>query len=324
MLFFKLPFDGQIYTTDATSGESAVSFHPFEGFDELIFKGKIKKISTADFLNLNIDLSPLSELPEEKDETETEYCEKIAKVIAFVKEKRLPKLVISRRKKIFFEKKRLNVPQTFLNLAQNYPNALVYFFIKDGQSWIGAFSEILGSFDQNSSAFKTMALAGTLPAQENWTSKEIEEQKPVADYIFNIVKNYSDHVEIGATTDHVSGNIKHLRTDFSAEISGDDVEKIITDLHPTPAVCGIPKEICRSAIAGFENHSRKFYAGYIKLNFENITHYFVNLRCAEIYRNGLEVYVGGGITADSQPEKEWRETELKSEAIIKNLHFVTS
>lgn len=321
MLYFKLPFEDQIYTVDASSNATAVAFHPFTGFSELTFNGKIKKVATADFLNLNIDLSPLSELSAETDESQTDYCKKIADVISFVKEKQLSKLVISRRKKVSFDNQRLDSSQTFLNLAKTYPNALVYFFIKDNQSWIGAFSEVLGSFDKKSSTFKTMALAGTLPKDENWTSKEIEEQKPVAHYILGILRTYSDQVEVSATTDHISGNIKHLRTDFEATITGNNLEDIITELHPTPAVCGIPKDTCVSAIADFEEHPRKFYAGYIKLDLEETTRYFVNLRCAEVFKNGLLVYVGGGITADSNPENEWRETELKSEAIIKNLHF---
>ncbi|MDN3691954.1 chorismate-binding protein [Chryseobacterium tructae] len=47
--------------------------------------------------------------------------------------------------------------------------------------------------------------------------------------------------------------------------------------------------------------------------------YFVNLRCARLYKDSVHVFVGGGITAQSNPKKEWTETELKSEAILKNL-----
>lgn len=321
MLFFKLPFDDQILTCDGSSDEVAVSFHPFAEGKELIFNGNIKKLLTAEFLNLNIDLSSLSKLPLQADENEAEYCAKISEVISFVREKKLPKLVISRRKTVPFVKQKISFPQTFLNLAKTYPNALVYFFIKDGQGWIGAFSEILGSFDKSSSVFKTMALAGTLPKDEEWSAKEIGEQKPVADYISGILKRYSEKAKKSTTTDHISGNIKHLRTDFSLKINGRDLENIISELHPTPAVCGIPKEVCIPAIEAFEDQPRNLYAGYIELNLQNSVQYFVNLRCAEVFRDGLMVYVGGGITADSSPEKEWRETELKSEAIIKNLHF---
>ena len=166
-----------------------------------------------------------------------------------------------------------------------------------------------------------MSLAGTIHVDENWTDREIEEQKPVTDFISNTLKNYASEVYKSDTYDHISGNIKHLRNDFSAKISENDLEKIIYELHPTPAVCGIPKEICQNAIENFETHPRNFYAGYIKVETEENVQYFVNLRCAEFFKNAALIYVGGGITAESSPEKEWRETELKSEAVLKNLSF---
>ena len=45
----------------------------------------------------------------------------------------------------------------------------------------------------------------------------------------------------------------------------------------------------------------------------------MNLRCAKIYKNQVIAFAGGGITALSSPEKEWRETELKSQAILNHL-----
>ena len=188
--------------------------------------------------------------------------------------------------------------------CKSYPNAFVYFFIKEGKCWIGAFSELLGKFDKKTSEFETMSLAGTLPVNETWTAKEIEEQKPVTNFIKNILKNYSSEVEQSETYDHISGNIKHLRTDFKAKIMSEDLENLISELHPTPAVCGIPKDLCKSAIEKFESHPRNFYAGYIKVETEETVQYFVNLRCAEFFENACLIYVGGGITAESSPEKE--------------------
>jgi isochorismate synthase len=40
-----------------------------------------------------------------------------------------------------------------------------------------------------------------------------------------------------------------------------------------------------------------------------------------LYSDSVHLFVGGGITAQSNPEKEWIETELKSEAVLKNLSF---
>ena len=323
MLYFRFPFSDQIFTTDESSALNAVSFISFDGLKELDFKGEIIEISKDAFLekgNLHQNIS--SKLCIFRPETKKDYEVKINKVIDFVKNEELPKLVISRRKLVNYESLKPHFPQTFLNLCENYPNAFVYFFIKDKQCWMGAFSEILGKFNKKTSEFQTMSLAGTTPITEKWTSKEIEEQQPVTDYIAAILKEYSNEVEQSETYDHPSGNIKHLRTDFKAKINGQDLEKIISELHPTPAVCGFPKEFCKKAISKFEDHRRSFYAGYIKVETEETIQYFVNLRCAEFFKNVALIYVGGGITADSSPEKEWQETELKAEAILKNLSFI--
>ena len=323
MLFFSFPFSDKIYTTDDSPGRNAVSFLSFDQSEIIGFEGDCKEISIDEFLNkpiLTADFSTI--LPHFEQETESSYTQKLTDVIAFIRENRLKKLVISRRKSVDFNDAQVNLSQTFLNLKTAYPNAFVYVFVKDGKCWIGAFSELLGKFNKNTAEFETMALAGTIPVNEEWTRKEIEEQKPVAEYILNILKQYSSTVQVSSTADHLSGNIKHLRTDFKAEIKAHDLENIIAELHPTPAVCGIPKEICTKAIAAFEDHPRKFYAGYIKVETDESVQYFVNLRCAEFFQNAALVYVGGGITAESSPQKEWRETELKSEAIIKNLSFI--
>ncbi len=318
MLYFRFPFSDSIFTVNENSDKKTVSFLSFDETESIDFYGNIEEF----FFNENILSNQIStELLEFKQENQFEYEAKLGKVIEFIKENQLSKLVVSRRKVFDFEEKKINLSRTFLNLCKSYPNAFVYFFIKDGKCWIGAFSELLGKFDKKTSEFETMSLAGTLPVNETWTAKEIEEQKPVTNFIKNILKNYSSEVEQSETYDHISGNIKHLRTDFKAKIMSEDLENLISELHPTPAVCGIPKDLCKSAIEKFESHPRNFYAGYIQVETEETVQYFVNLRCAEFFENACLIYVGGGITAESSPEKEWRETELKSEAILKNLEF---
>lgn len=321
MIFFRFPFSEKILTVDEDSSEKkSVSFFSFDKDEILDFKGNIKEISLDEFLNHEIFTDFLTtELLEFNEENQTEYQQKLRNVIDFIKENKLPKLVISRRKLLNIKDSGINLSQTFLNLCKSYPNAFVYFFIKNGKCWMGAFSELLGKFNKKTAEFETMSLAGTIPVNESWTKKEIEEQKPVTDFIKNILNKFSEEVEQSETFDHISGNIKHLRTDFKTKIESENLEKIIAELHPTPAVCGIPKEFCRKAIEKFEQHPRNFYAGYIRVETEETVQYFVNLRCAEFFRNQAIIYVGGGITAESSPEKEWMETELKSQAIFKNI-----
>lgn len=323
MLYFRFPFSDSFFSVDENSNEKKVSFISFDEADELGFKGNITEISHDELLEqpyFSHNLS--SELLNFNEESQSEYQQKLENVIEFIKESRLAKLVISRRKLLNFNDDKVNLKETFLNLCSSYPNAFVYFFVKENTCWIGAFSELLGKFNKKTSEFETMSLAGTLPLNEDWSNKEIEEQKPVTGFIKNILEKYSVEVEQSQTHDHITGNIKHLRTDFKAKIKPKDLENLIAELHPTPAVCGIPKDLCRNAIQNFESHPRKLYAGYIRAETDESVQYFVNLRCAEIYKNAALSYVGGGITAISSPEKEWRETELKAEAVLKNLAFV--
>ncbi len=248
-----------------------------------------------------------------------EYLQKLKKAINIIKGNHLPKLVISRPvlKKI----SSFNLVDSYINICQKYQNTLCYLLFNETEIWLGATPEILGKFNKKNHEFFTMSLAGTLPLEEEWSNKEIEEQKPVTDYILNILKGFSKDIHQSETYNHISGNIKHLRTDFTAKIDEKDLEQLISELHPTPAVCGIPKAFCKEKILEIEAYNREFYAGYIKIETEEEIFYFVNLRCAKLYKNHIVAFAGGGITAKSSPEKEWKETELKSEAILHNLKF---
>lgn len=320
MIYFKFPFDEKLYSTDKSSDNIAVLFKSFDQAQTVDFSGNILEIRNIEqtfssklLTKAQSDFSP---------ETHEEYLEKLEEVINFIKENSLPKLVLSRRK-IFTDFSEINLKESFHNLCESYPNAFRYIFAKNDQAWIGAFSEVLGKFNKSTHEFETMSLAGTIPVSESWTDKEIDEQKPVSSYIRNVLEKFSTEsaIQESETHDHISGNIKHLRTDFKLKINPEDLDLIIEELHPTPAVCGIPKDFCKEKIQAFEKFPRELYAGFIRIETDEFIQYFVNLRCAKLYSNAVHLFVGGGITAQSNPENEWRETELKSEAVLKNLSF---
>ncbi|KPH10983.1 chorismate-binding protein [Chryseobacterium sp. ERMR1:04] len=321
MIYFKFPFDEKLYSTDKKADKNLIQFHSFDGLRQINFDGNTIEIDQEKF---DQEVITNNSLPEDKSnfvaETKDEYLQKLEEVIQVINENELPKLVLSRRK-IFNDFNQIDLKESFKNLCQIYPNAFRYIFNNGEDAWMGAFSEVLGKFNKMTHEFETMSLAGTLPVSEEWSDKEIEEQKPVSSYIRNILARYVtlSEVEESKTHDHISGNIKHLRTDFKAKIQAEDLDSLIQELHPTPAVCGIPKDFCKENIQKIEKFPREFYAGYIKIETEESIQFFVNLRCAKLYQNSVHLFVGGGITAQSNPEKEWIETELKSEAVLKNL-----
>lgn len=318
MIYFKFPFDENFYTVESTSSKTNLRFCPFKDGESINFDGKISQTTSFEISKEILD--NLENGNSYQEESKDEYIKNLERIIAVIKENKLPKIVYSRRKIANFDED-LNLKKSFENLCNTYPNAFRYIFEKDGICWMGAFSELLGKYDKQTGNFQTMSLAGTLPVNEEWSKKEIEEQKPVTDFIAQTLEKHAENIKISETYDHISGNIKHLRTDFSANISVEKLDKIISELHPTPAVCGIPKDFCANTIEEFEKYPRELYSGYTKIETDKEVQYFVNLRCAKIFQNSIHAFVGGGITADSNPEKEWRETELKSQAILGNLSF---
>lgn len=318
MIYFKFPFDETVYSTDQQKDKESVSFHSFDLLKQISFQGSIIEASEQFEQSVITHDNLLKDESHFNAENKDEYLYTLHEVIDLIKEHQLPKLVYARRK-IFTEFKAVDYKKSFEKLCITYPNAFRYIFNDGSNAWMGAFSETLGKFNKTTHQFETMSLAGTLPITEEWTEKEIEEQKPVTSYIKDVLKSYSQNIEASETYDHISGNIKHLRTDFKAQINPEDLDSLINSLHPTPAVCGIPKDFCKKSIQKFEKYPREFYAGFIKVETDESIMYFVNLRCARLYKDAVHVFVGGGITSQSNPEKEWQETELKSEAILKNI-----
>ena len=319
---FRLPFNEKfILIHHHEAAKNVASFFPFTNGKTIHLQAENLEVCTSE--ELKSSFFEVENFPEMNAELNIpqheEYLQKLEKAIEIIKQNNLPKLVISRP--IAKEISSINLEETYQLLCKKYPNTLCYLLITDEEIWIGATPEILGKFNKKTHEFFTMSLAGTLPINEEWSEKEIEEQKPVTHYISEILKKYVtlSEVEESETYNHISGNIKHLRTDFTAKIADNRLEELIEELHPTPAVCGIPKEFCKEKIVEIEQYNREFYAGYIKIETEEEIYYFVNLRCAKIYKNQVIAFAGGGITALSSPEKEWRETELKSQAILNHL-----
>lgn len=216
---------------------------------------------------------------------------------------------------------------TLLHLFEAYPNSFVNFFhIPNLGTWIGATPEVLIRTKGN--IFHTMSLAGTQKAKGDnpvktagWTQKEIEEQAMVSRYIVNCFKKIRlrEYDEIGPKTS-MAGELLHLRSDFRVDMEATNFPQLgsvmLDLLHPTSAVCGMPKEKALAFIDENECFDRSFFAGYLgPVNMGDETAIFVNLRCAQFVGENLMLYAGAGITEDSDPEHEWEETELKCAVI---------
>lgn len=210
----------------------------------------------------------------------------------------------------------------FINLQREYPTAFCHIINVPGAGvWTGATPETLIRINGNLA--QTISLAGTQAIREdqiNWQKKEIEEQQIVTDYIEDVLNQFGIEEYHKEKIKHLkAGNVIHLASKFSFDKSNIDKQlgEFISALHPTPAICGFPKETALNLILQTEKHNREYYAGFCgPLNMENKTDLFVNLRCMKILKENFAIYVGGGLTAQSNPLDEWDETVLKAETIL--------
>jgi isochorismate synthase len=246
--------------------------------------------------------------------SKNEYLDLANQYLEQFKKNRVSKAILSRVKKVSSP---LNPEIYYDALCEKYPNAFVYLISsKEFGTWIGATPEVLVSIENGIG--KTMALAGTRPANDSieWTDKECDEQQYVTCYIDSKLKELAfDTIKYDGPKTVVSGPVEHLRTDFEFEMKTTSRVELIETLHPTPAVCGLPLRESFEMINEIEGHDRGLYTGLIGW-IGTETQLYVNLRCAQIIDTECYLYVGGGLTIDSNPENEWEETENKAKTLL--------
>lgn len=312
-LYISLPDqkDFQCYQEDLEKGEFIFKFSPFDQKEKQINL----KMSLVD--DLKTFIIPNSQIFYDSYSQE-EYQILIEKTIQNIKEDRLGKVVISRSKQ--FPADKFDALKGFKSLVENYPNACVYLFgHEDCGVWMGATPETLVQGKGNE--ISTLSLAGTKVkgCESEFGPKEFAEQQLVTDFINEIFENNPglEEIKIGDREISQAGNLVHLCTKIKAQKTEQfNLEQFLMDYHPTPAVGGNPKKQALKLISKLENHSRSYYSGYFGLKKKDSFHYFVNLRCMQLFDKSVVLYAGGGITAESQAFEEWQETESKMKTLL--------
>lgn len=317
---------------------------PYGEGDRLFIRGDIH-LSTAD---MEIELSPgidskVSSMLDAWDDTEQRkrpeapsitsfdkdgFQQMVAEAVTDIREGHFQKVVPSRIKEVKLPAD-FDAVNNFVRLTEAYPRAFVFHtYIPEVGEWMGATPETLIEIE-NGNLFRTVSLAGTQKYHAGtdtsdiaWTQKDIEEQAMVSRYIINCFKK----IRLREFTEHgpktvIAGNLIHLKTTFEVDMQETGFFNLgsvmLNLLHPTSAVCGMPKDAAATFISSHEPHERKFYSGFLgPVNNSQDTHVFVNLRCMEIFRGCAHLHAGAGVTEDSNPAKEWVETELKCNTLL--------
>lgn len=226
------------------------------------------------------------------------------------------KLVLARTQDI---ECKTTVTDIFERACQMYPRLMIMLFhTPQTGTWIIASPEIL--IEGMGETYHTVALAGTMPYREgylDWSVKNKAEQHIVEQYIADTLSPLCcDVLKDGPVTSR-AGNLVHLRTDFRFHLKTSvPLGTLVGKLHPTPAVCGLPKHDARRFIADHEGIDRRYYSGFAgPVGIHGETHLYVSLRCAELQAEKATLYAGGGIMPDSTCLAEWQETENKMQTI---------
>ena len=258
------------------------------------------------------------------EESSNHYQQLVAEGVAAIENGLFEKVVPSRRQ-AFPVPDEIDILDMFDRLCQQHPQALIT-LVSTPQTgtWMGASPELLVNVNSKF-IFKTSALASTQVYTPGidlktvlWNQKEIEEQALVSRYIINNcfkkirVREYDEQ---GPKTFR-SGNLLHLKTDFSVDMTAINFMQLGTVmlrlLHPTSAVCGMPMEPALKFLQEKEGYDRELYTGYWgPINIDQETHIYVNLRCMRVGHEEAILYAGAGVTSDSNPALEYEETVNK-------------
>ncbi len=311
--------DSLFETADFT--EKGFVFASFDGSKTILIPENQSEKVSVDFQKKEIGVSQKA-VDVLNEPAKNNFENLVAKGIQAIENNEFKKVVLSRKESV--DLANFDIINAFENLVQLYPTTFVYcFYHPKAGTWLGATPEQL--LKANGKEFKTIALAGTQKDNGSnevvWPKKEQEEQQFVTDYIVEKVKNVASKVLVSKPCSLKAGSIWHIKTDISGTLNSDSsLREVALLLHPTPAVCGYPKDKSKAFILENENYDRTFYTGFLgELNIENQTDLFVNLRCMEIDGAQAHLFMGCGITKDSVPEREWEESCNKSMTMKKVL-----
>lgn len=240
---------------------------------------------------------------------------------------KLDKLVLSRHLPLP-RPARFSPGRAFYHACRQYPRSYIYLcHTPQTGTWLGSTPEILLS--GQAGAWHTVALAGTQPLRNGalpvvWDDKNRREQQIVAAYIRKQLRSLAIRFEESEPYAARAGALSHLKSDFRFALPRQNkLGDLLGLLHPTPAVCGLPKEEAYRFILRHEGYDRSYYSGFIGwLDPDGQSDLYVNLRCMHLSPERCTLYAGGGLLSSSRLEDEWQETEDKLQTMkwLLNMH----
>ncbi|WP_125709988.1 isochorismate synthase [Companilactobacillus zhongbaensis] len=227
-------------------------------------------------------------------------------------------------------------PVLALKALRSLNKTTYHFFIKfREQMFISSTPERL--FKLTGKQLSTAAVAGTIRR-----GSDNNEDNQLALELFKDSKNRQEHeIVVKQITDKITPlaedihqddmpmilknqTVQHLYTPITATLKNTvDVFSLIEQMHPTPALGGLPKEAAMSIIQEEESQSRGLFGapiGYI--SFDGDSEMIVGIRSLYLNQATVLMFAGAGIMPDSIGKSEQEETELKFQPMIQLLKYL--
>ena len=230
----------------------------------------------------------------------------------------------------------LSIPDVLARLGETYPDC--YRFLveptADGEArpgFFGATPERLVT--RHGRTVTTGALAGTTgrgdtPAEDDWLAQEllddeknVHEHELVAETIREQLAPFASTITAGQRQVRRLETVQHLCTPITATLDHDThVLDLVEALHPTPAVGGLPPERALATIRETEPFDRGWYAAPVGwIDAAGNGTFAVAIRSALARGSATTLFAGVGVVADSDPDREWDEVQLKYRPILDEL-----
>jgi menaquinone-specific isochorismate synthase len=219
------------------------------------------------------------------------------------------------------------------HLRKRYPDCYTFSTGNGkGQNFIGASPECLIRICDRQ--LNTDALAGSAPRGKTMTadadlanrllnsSKERHEHQVVVDFIAQQLSHFGLKPQLLAAPKlRQLTNIQHLHTPIQADLPNHlHPLEILAQLHPTPAVAGIPRDFACEEIRRYEKFERSLYAAPLGwIDTQGNAEFVVGIRSALIDGHHARLYAGAGIVAGSDPNRELAEVKLKLQTLLQAL-----
>lgn len=269
--------------------------------------------------------SSYEELPEHD-----EWTEMMDKAQNLFHSEELQKIVLSRRK-IFGYNEVLDPLAYFKQLLEKNNKAKsfrIYHQPRFGEAFLSITPEKL--FALKGKSFESISLAASAPrgkteeedaAQETFLrsdEKLIREHSLVTEEIKTKLGPLSDKLSIGELVTMKLPYIQHRQADIRAELKNEaSALDLITLLHPTPAIGGLPWDKAKLRLKEIEPFVRGHYAAPVGVLSAHESEMAVGIRSALIEADKITLYGGAGIVKGSDAEEEWIETGTKMNPFLK-------